>query len=205
MLIHELWKIISLITSFLSLLVWALYLIILSVEWYNCIWSHSTTHTHTHTHSVGLLWMWDWPISEIFIWQHTTLTREKHPCPQQDQTCDLSKWTPADPCLSPRGHWDRWLIIMCVYVIPVRSSNKSSSVISSVLLQQLSSSSCDSAGQHHRGLHHCSTGSDSPPNSLLVTDPTECSKRSTSPDSSSTSSANSHLAGRPVTQLQLTQ
>ena len=108
-------------------------------------------------------------------------------------------------CLRPCGHQDQQLIIMCVYVIPVRSSSKSSSVRTSVLLQQLSSSSCDSAGQHHRGLHHCSSGSDSPPNSLLVTDPTECTKGSTSPDSSSTSSANSHSAGRPVTRLQLTQ
>jgi hypothetical protein len=38
-----------------------------------------------------------------------------------------------------------------------------------------------------------------------VTDPPECTKGSASPDSSSTSSANSHSAGRPITRLQLTQ
>ncbi|PNF28209.1 hypothetical protein B7P43_G07553 [Cryptotermes secundus] len=85
----------------------------------------------------------------------------------------------------------------------VRSSTKSSSVRTSVLLQQLSSSSGDSAGQRHQGLHHCSSGSDSPPHSLLVTDPTDCTKGSRSPDSSSTSSANSHSAGRPVTRSQI--
>ncbi|PSN48167.1 hypothetical protein C0J52_08734, partial [Blattella germanica] len=71
-----------------------------------------------------------------------------------------------------------------------RSSSKSGSVRTSVL-QQLSNSSADS-GNHHRSLHHCSSGSDSPPNSLLVTDSTECAKGSPSPDSSSTSSSNSH-------------
>jgi hypothetical protein len=88
-------------------------------------------------------------------------------------------------------------------VIPVRSSSKSSSVHTSVLLQQLSSSSGGSAGHHHRDLHHCSSGSDSPPNSLLVTDPAECTKGSPSPDSSSTSSANSHTAARTVTRSQI--
>jgi hypothetical protein len=88
-------------------------------------------------------------------------------------------------------------------VIPVRSSSKSSSVHTSVLLQQLSNSSGDSAGQHHRDLHHCSSGSDSPPNSLLVTDPTECTKGSPSPDSSSTSSANSHTATRTIMRSQI--
>ena len=97
------------------------------------------------------------------------------------------------------------LITISNNVIPVRSSSKSSSVRTSVLLQQLSSSSGDSGSQHHRGLHHCSSGSDSPPNSLLVTDPTEHTKGSPSPDSSSTSSANSHSAGRPVMRLQLKQ
>lgn len=88
-------------------------------------------------------------------------------------------------------------------MIPVRSSSKSSSVRTSVLLQQLSNSSGDSTGQNHRDLHHCSSGSDSPPNSLLVTDPTECTKGSPSPDSSSTSSANSHTATRTVMRSQI--
>ena len=53
MLIHEPSTIICLITSFVSLLVWPLYLLILSVEWYNYTWSHSMTQTHTHTHTLS--------------------------------------------------------------------------------------------------------------------------------------------------------
>jgi len=204
MLIHELCKIIRLIASFLSLLVWPLYLLILSVEWYNFTWSHSMTHTHTHTLSRTSLDVGLAHLRDLYLTTDNTHKTETSMPPagsnlqsQQVDGCRTMPW----PC----GHLDWWLIIMCVYVIPVWSSSKSSSVHTSVLLQQLSSSTCDSAVQHRRGLHHCSSGSDSPPNSLLVTNPTECSKRSTSPDSSSTSSANSHSAGQPDTWLQLTQ
>jgi len=33
--------------------------------------------------SVGLLWTSDEPASETFAWQHTTLTKERHPCPRR--------------------------------------------------------------------------------------------------------------------------
>jgi len=42
-------------------------------------WSHSDT-----PHSVGLLWTSDHSDSETSTWQHTTLTRYKHPCPRRD-------------------------------------------------------------------------------------------------------------------------
>jgi len=49
------------------------------------------THTHTHTHTSGtlpqtveLLWTMDRPFAETFAWQHTTITRSRHPCPRQD-------------------------------------------------------------------------------------------------------------------------
>jgi hypothetical protein len=34
--------------------------------------------------SVGLLWTRDQPVAETSTWQHTTLTRDRHPCPRQD-------------------------------------------------------------------------------------------------------------------------
>jgi len=40
-----------------------------------------TLNTHTHTHSAVLLWTRDRPVAETYTWQHTTLTRHKHPCP----------------------------------------------------------------------------------------------------------------------------
>jgi hypothetical protein len=41
--------------------------------------SHSDT-----PHSVGLLWTSDQPVAETSTWQHTTLTRDRHPCPWLD-------------------------------------------------------------------------------------------------------------------------
>jgi hypothetical protein len=34
--------------------------------------------------SVGLLWTSDQPVAETSTWQHTTLTRDRHPCPRRD-------------------------------------------------------------------------------------------------------------------------
>jgi hypothetical protein len=45
-------------------------------------------HTQWHTHSVGLLWTSDQPVTETSTWQHTTLTRDGHPC-SRPQTYDL--------------------------------------------------------------------------------------------------------------------
>jgi hypothetical protein len=66
------------------------------------------SHTHTHTHipmaivgqdlltaevprshsdtpqSVGLLWTNEKLVAATSAWQHTTLTRNRHPCPRQD-------------------------------------------------------------------------------------------------------------------------
>ena len=45
------------------------------------------THTHFHNHtlflSVRLLWTKDRPVAETTPWQHTTLTRDRHPCHQR--------------------------------------------------------------------------------------------------------------------------
>jgi hypothetical protein len=43
------------------------------------------THLDTHTsRSVGLLWTSDRPVAETSTWQHTTLTRDRHPCLRGD-------------------------------------------------------------------------------------------------------------------------
>ena len=42
------------------------------------------SHTHTHIQSVGLLWTSDRPVAETSTWQHTTITRDKHPCLRRD-------------------------------------------------------------------------------------------------------------------------
>ena len=38
----------------------------------------------SRSHSVGLLWTSDQPDAETSTWQHTTFTRDQHPCPQRD-------------------------------------------------------------------------------------------------------------------------
>jgi len=40
---------------------------------------------------VGLLWMSDQLNTETSTWQHTTLTRDKHPCPWQDPNTQSQK------------------------------------------------------------------------------------------------------------------
>jgi hypothetical protein len=42
------------------------------------------THFLDTPHSVGLLWTRDQLVAETSTWQHTTLTRDRHPCPRQD-------------------------------------------------------------------------------------------------------------------------
>jgi hypothetical protein len=43
----------------------------------------SRSHSDT-SHSVGLLWTSDQPDAQTSTWQHTTLTRDRHPCPRRD-------------------------------------------------------------------------------------------------------------------------
>jgi len=38
--------------------------------------------------------------------QHTTLTRERHPCPRQDSSPQSQDVSSADPRLKPGGHQD---------------------------------------------------------------------------------------------------
>jgi hypothetical protein len=46
---------------------------------------YEASRSHADTpNSVGLLWMSDQPVAETFTWQHTALTRGRHPCLRRD-------------------------------------------------------------------------------------------------------------------------
>jgi hypothetical protein len=73
------------------------------VEGYCWIWSHSRTQ-----HSVWLLRTRDRPAAETSTWQHTTLGRERHPCPPDwTGARNPRKRAAANPCLRPGGHRQR--------------------------------------------------------------------------------------------------
>jgi hypothetical protein len=42
------------------------------------------SRSHSDTPPVGLLWTSDQPDAETSTWQHTTHTRDRHPCPRRD-------------------------------------------------------------------------------------------------------------------------
>jgi hypothetical protein len=56
----------------------------------------------THIHSAGLLWTRDRPVAETSTWQHTTLTRDRHPCPKEIRKHNPSKRAATDPRLKPK-------------------------------------------------------------------------------------------------------
>jgi hypothetical protein len=62
---------------------------------------------HSDTpHSVGLLWTSDQPDSETSIWQRSTLTRDRYPCPRRDskpQFQQMSVRTPTPQAARPLG------------------------------------------------------------------------------------------------------
>jgi len=58
-------------------------------------------------HSVRILWTSDQPDAEATTWRHTTLTRDRYPCPRRDSNPQHSKWAVAHPRLRPGGLRDR--------------------------------------------------------------------------------------------------
>jgi hypothetical protein len=48
------------------------------------IFEVSRSHTRTRPQLVGLLWASDRPVAETSTWQHTTLTRDRHPSSWRD-------------------------------------------------------------------------------------------------------------------------
>ena len=73
--------------------------------WCPHFWGFYITHNNA-SQSVGLLWTSDPLVTETSTWRHTTITRDKHPCPGGIRTHYLSRWAAADLRLRPRGHWD---------------------------------------------------------------------------------------------------
>ena len=58
-------------------------------------------------YSVGLLWTSDQPVAQTYTLQHTTLTKDKYPCPRRDSNPQsLQPRLAVDPRLRPRGHWN---------------------------------------------------------------------------------------------------
>jgi len=50
-------------------------------------------------------------VEETSTWEKTALTKSVHG-PGGVWTHNICRWAAADPCLRPRGHWDRWSTIM---------------------------------------------------------------------------------------------
>ena len=70
--------------------------------------SHSVRHT---TLGRTPLYEWSAPSRDLYLKTHTTLTRDKVHAPGGIRTRNPSTRAVADPCLRPRGHWDRPLLI----------------------------------------------------------------------------------------------
>jgi len=69
----------------------------------------SRSHPLDTSHSVGILWTGDQPVAETSILQHTTLTRDRHPCPRRGSNPQSQQTSGRKPRLRPRGHQDlRW-------------------------------------------------------------------------------------------------
>jgi hypothetical protein len=58
-------------------------------------------------HSVGLLCSSDQPDAETSIGRHTTITRDRYPCPREDLNPKSQQRAATAPSLRPRGRWDQ--------------------------------------------------------------------------------------------------
>jgi hypothetical protein len=56
----------------------------------------SRSHSDT-PHSLGLLWTSDQPVAETSTRQHTTLTRDRHPCLRRDSNTQFQQATGPIP------------------------------------------------------------------------------------------------------------
>jgi hypothetical protein len=77
------------------------------------------------THTVGLLWTTDQRDAETSTRQHTTLTRERQPCPRRDSYPKSQQTRGVDPRLRPHGHRDRlegrsWIYSVTDFDIPMK-------------------------------------------------------------------------------------
>ena len=77
--------------------------------------------TLRQTDLVVLLWTRYLPVAETSTWQHTILTRDRHPCPGGIRTRSPSKRASAHPRLRPLGHWGCLLtLIVGLILITIR-------------------------------------------------------------------------------------
>jgi hypothetical protein len=58
-------------------------------------------------HSVGLLWTNNRPDAETSTWQHTTLTRDRHPCRRRESNPQSQQRSSRRPRFRPCGLRDR--------------------------------------------------------------------------------------------------
>jgi hypothetical protein len=80
-------------------------------------WLHD--HTQTHHILVRLFSTSNWPDANTPIWQHTTLTRDRHPCPRRDSNSESQQANGGRPMpftVRPQGWakifkfvWRSWL------------------------------------------------------------------------------------------------
>jgi len=75
-------------------------------------WVRASSFTRFPNHTqrrpaVGRTPLDEWSARRRDLWQHTTLTTERHPCPGGIRTHNLSRRAAADLRLRPRSHWDR--------------------------------------------------------------------------------------------------
>jgi hypothetical protein len=90
------------------------------------------------SHLVRRPWTRDRAVAETSTWQHTTLTRDRHPCPRRDSNPQTEKQAATEPHFRPCGHRDRQAgrhagtrthtqnieSIKCVVLIYVRNSQR---------------------------------------------------------------------------------
>jgi len=67
----------------------------------------SLDHTQRRITVGTTLWTSDQLVAETSTWQHTTLTTDKHSCPQWNSNPRSQLASGRRPTHIPRGHWDR--------------------------------------------------------------------------------------------------
>jgi hypothetical protein len=72
----------------------------------------SKSHSDT-PHPVGLVWTSGRPVSETCTWQHTTLTRDKHPCPQRDSYPHTNALDNAAIGIGMCGCYYSYFVVFC--------------------------------------------------------------------------------------------
>jgi hypothetical protein len=71
----------------------------------------SRSHSDAHTHSVGVLWTSGQAEEETSIWQHTTLTRDRHPRPRRVSNPQSYQASGRRPTPEAFADYRRYLIL----------------------------------------------------------------------------------------------